>query len=238
MSFKEEKEATFLFHEPCPKCGSKDNLARYDDGHGYCFGCQYYEKGEGQPGEPEPKQVNGALIRFTPTELTKRRISEDTCRKWGYGVAQFDGKNVQVATYTDSQGNPVAQKLRFPNKDFIILGDIKSAVLYGQNLWRDTGKMVIVTEGEIDALSVSEIQSNKWPVVSIPTGASGAVKAIKKSLDWLQTFESVILMFDNDEPGQEAARKCAELFAPGKCKIASLPSRMPTICWLRGAVAR
>lgn len=33
----------FLAHEPCPKCGSKDNLARFDDGHGWCFGCNHYE---------------------------------------------------------------------------------------------------------------------------------------------------------------------------------------------------
>lgn len=30
-------------HEPCPKCGSKDNLGRYDDGSAWCFGCGYYE---------------------------------------------------------------------------------------------------------------------------------------------------------------------------------------------------
>lgn len=35
--------AHFLSHEPCPKCGSKDNLARYSDGSGYCFGCGYTE---------------------------------------------------------------------------------------------------------------------------------------------------------------------------------------------------
>jgi ribosomal protein S27AE len=35
--------ATFLKHEPCPKCGSKDNLGRYDDGSAYCFGCGYTE---------------------------------------------------------------------------------------------------------------------------------------------------------------------------------------------------
>ena len=25
--------------EPCPECGSKDNVAVYDDGHKNCFGC-------------------------------------------------------------------------------------------------------------------------------------------------------------------------------------------------------
>lgn len=34
--------ARFLNHEPCPKCGSRDNLAVYDDGSAWCFGCRYY----------------------------------------------------------------------------------------------------------------------------------------------------------------------------------------------------
>lgn len=33
--------ATFVKHEGCPKCGSKDNLGVYDDGSAYCFGCGY-----------------------------------------------------------------------------------------------------------------------------------------------------------------------------------------------------
>jgi len=36
--------ATFLRHEACPNCGSKDNLGRYDDNSAYCFGCKYTEK--------------------------------------------------------------------------------------------------------------------------------------------------------------------------------------------------
>jgi Zn ribbon nucleic-acid-binding protein len=34
----------FVKHESCPECGSRDNLARYDDGSAFCFGCQYHEK--------------------------------------------------------------------------------------------------------------------------------------------------------------------------------------------------
>ena len=36
----------FLHHEACPKCGSKDNLGVWADGHKWCFGCHYYESGE------------------------------------------------------------------------------------------------------------------------------------------------------------------------------------------------
>jgi twinkle protein len=40
--------------------------------------------------------------------------------------------------------------------------------------------MLTITEGEIDALSVSQAQGNKWPVVSVPTGAKGAVKPLRR----------------------------------------------------------
>lgn len=33
----------FLHHEPCPNCGSRDNVGVFDDGHKWCFGgCGYY----------------------------------------------------------------------------------------------------------------------------------------------------------------------------------------------------
>lgn len=223
-------EAEFTHHEPCPSCGSSDALARYTDGHGYCFSCQYHEQGDNGNGPKptpgpnrSPPHGTGVLLVGDSRPLIKRGITEETCRKFGYRVAEFQGRTVQVADYHDSDGNVVAQKVRFPDKDFTVLGDMKKAGLFGQQLWRDSGKMIVVTEGEIDALSVSQLQQNKWPVVSIPNGAQGAVKAIKKSLTYLSGFASVILMFDMDEPGREAAREAAELFAPGQCKIASLP---------------
>lgn len=154
--------------------------------------------------------------------LPKRGITEETCRKWGYTVGRFNDRPVQIANYR--QGNSiVAQKVRFPDKDFTFLGEPKEAGLYGQHLWRDGGKMVVITEGEIDALTVSQLQGNKWPVVSLPNGAGGAYKDIKKALEWLEQFETIVLMFDMDEPGQQAVEKCASLFTPGKCKVARLP---------------
>jgi hypothetical protein len=39
----------FVKHEPCPKCGSRDNLARYMDGSAWCFGCHHRERGDRIP---------------------------------------------------------------------------------------------------------------------------------------------------------------------------------------------
>ena len=38
--------SSFSHHEPCPKCGSKDNVAVYTDGGKHCFGCGYHISGK------------------------------------------------------------------------------------------------------------------------------------------------------------------------------------------------
>jgi twinkle protein len=83
--------------------------------------------------------------------------------------------------------------------------------------------MLVITEGEIDAMSVSQLQGNKWATVSVPNGAQGAAKAIAKRLEWVEKFESVVFMFDMDDVGQKAAQECAAILSPSKAKIARLP---------------
>jgi twinkle protein len=212
-------DSTFIRKEPCPECGSKDNLARYSDGHAHCFGCGHYEHGEGSPPTNTRSTRMTDLIHGEFKALPKRNLSEETCRHWGYRVGEYNGKPVQIATYCDDEGTPIAQKLRFPDKDFKFIGEPKKVGLYGQHLWRDGGKKVVITEGEIDALSVSQLQSNKWPVVSVPNGAQGAAKSVAKCIEWLHKFEQVIFLFDDDEPGREAAKECAALLEPGKAFI-------------------
>jgi twinkle protein len=236
-------ESAFLRHEPCPSCGSRNNLARYTDGHAYCFGCGWWQKGDTVEGEPRQKNdarfltpAHSGLIDIEYGPLTKRRLNEDTCKLFRYGVGEFRGVKVQVATYCDEVGTPIAQKIRFPNKDFTLLGESRDLPLYGKNLWRNSGRMVVVTEGEIDALSVSQVQGNKWPVVSLPNGAQSAAKAVKRDLEWLEGYETVVFMFDMDEPGRKAAQQCAMLLTPGKAKIATLPMKDPNEMLVAGKV--
>lgn len=220
-----EQESEFLNHEPCPECGSGDNLARYTDGHGFCFGCNYYEHADGATGGgvAPTARVNHDFIHGEYCALSKRGINEKTVRKFGYMVGTYNGSPVQVAPFHDAQGIICAQHVRFPNKDFIWLGESKSAGLWGQQLWRDTGKMVVITEGEIDAMSISQIQDNRWPVVSLRSGAAGGKKDIAKAAAWLAGFESVVFAFDMDDAGRKASADCALLVEPGKAKVWNIP---------------
>lgn len=239
MSSEYETESEFLYHQACEDCDSGDACAVYDDGHTHCFSCGSTRTGSagsdgtGSSKPPRSSKITG-LVDGEFKSLNKRKITEETCKKWGYQVGTFKGRPVQIANYRDNHGEVVAQKIRFPDKDFTVTGDLKKAGLYGQSIWRDTGRKIVITEGEIDALSVSQLQGNKWPVVSVPNGAQGAKKAIQKSLDWLEGFEEVIFMFDQDEPGLAAAKECAALLTPGKAKLATLPLKDANECLVQG----
>lgn len=218
--FQEKKEAEFLYHEGCKHCGSSDACAVYDDGHTHCFSCNRTTQGDTVTViEKEP--VTFAALDFEVRDLPKRGIYKDACQKYKYGVTQDRGEMVQVANYYDAAGNLEGQKTRGKDKKFSVLGKVRS--LYGMQLWKSTGKRVVVCEGEVDTLSMATAQGLKWPVVGIPSGAAGAVKAFKRNMEWLCGYDEVIIMFDDDEPGLRAAQECAEILPPGKAKIAHLP---------------
>jgi twinkle protein len=218
-------ESTLVSKGPCDKCGSSDANATYSDGHAFCFVCSHLTPGEGARDAAPSEPVKGRpLVPPGSFEaIPKRALTEETCKKWGYSIGEFNDKKVHIATYRDDQGRPVAQKLRFQNKEFTTRGDFKRAGLYGQHLWGSGGKRVVIVEGEIDALSVSQAQNNRWPVVSIPNGAQGAAASIAKHVEWLSTFEEVVLMLDMDDVGMAAMVECAQVLPPGKAKIAHLP---------------
>lgn len=236
------KESKFMYHEPCPKCGSSDACGVFDDGHRYCYSCNtYFKPPTTEDDNEEPKMTTTTKTRSKDiiplcdlklTPLNARKINQDTCDKFKYMTCSYKGSPCQVANYYDDGGNIVGQKLRFPDKTFAVLGKISDR-LFGSQLWSG-GKKIVITEGEIDCLTVSQIQGNKWPVVSIPNGAQAAKKAIEANLEYLDKFEEVVLMFDMDEPGRKACEDCAKVLPAGKAFIANLPLKDPNECLLNG----
>ena len=217
----EKTESEFIMHTPCGVCGSSDANGLYSDGHTYCFSCNTYGQSQEEAKVVELKPVDFLTGRHEL--LVKRCLTEKTVKFWDYETTMINGNVAQVANHKTKDGKTVAQKVRTAGKEFSVKGNMKEADLYGQWLWRDKGKNVTIVEGELDALSMSQAFDHKWPVVSVKTGAAGAKKDIKKAIEWLEGFESVVFMFDNDEVGQKAAQECAALLSPRKAKIARLP---------------
>ncbi len=215
---------------PCPMCSSSDAYAVDEKGWGHCFSCQgsHYEGSEDKP-KGGPKVNDNAFgkadeIPMIPhEELTKgpirRKIKQSIAEKYGYYL--WDGpKGKQHVRYQcNDKGQRIGQKTRDAKKKFAWKGD-KGTQMFGQWLFRDPSKdrvsKLIITEGEIDCLAVAQTMDAKWPVVSVNNGTGSAVQDIKNNLTWIEQFDKVILMFDNDEVGQDAIEKCYKLLTPGK----------------------
>lgn len=222
----EVEESKFLRHEACDNCGSSDAKGVYSNGSTFCFSCQASTRIDGG----KTKVLNATSPSLNPFHnaqvepLTARGISEATCKRYNVRKGDLNGKTVHFYPYV-KDGVIVAAKTRDANKNFSVIGDGKELPFFGQHLFPSPSEKLTltITEGEIDALSMSQIMGNKWPVVSIPQGAQGAIKTFRNNIEWLDGWKDVVIMFDNDGAGRDAALRCAEVMRPGKVRIASLP---------------
>jgi twinkle protein len=212
-----QTQSKFLKHIACDACGSSDANSLYDDGHTYCHKCETFV---------EPLQASAKVLEI-PTLVPKamkasksvldpllgipdRNISADTCRFYGvkgdstkhyypYGEDAYKVRTVKDKTFT-WQGKP-------------------DVALFGQDRFSSkSAKAVTIVEGELDAMAAYQMLGSKYPVLSIRSGAAGALKDCKQAFEYLDTFESIVICFDADEPGVKAASAVAELFG-NKAKI-------------------
>ena len=115
-------------------------------------------------------------------------------------------------------------KVRETGKHFSWRGSSQGTGLFGQSIFKDSGKYITLVEGECDAMASYELQGSKWPVVSVKNGAGGAARDVKHSIEFLEGYDMIISYFDNDKAGIEAARQVARILKPSKAKIINLPN--------------
>lgn len=228
-------------HQPCTSCDSSDGMSINDDGSTYCFVCQTFTKPEEnttvtyplptpEKTHREPSRAIAEAFTTLPTPaIGSRRIARATVER--YGVVS-DNNNVWFP-YHDNDGMLVAAKKRaIKEKVFSVEGEWKEATLFGQSLFPKGGKYVTVVEGEYDALAAFQMLGSKYPVVSVRNGAGGAGKDAQKNYEWLDSFDNIVVCFDNDEPGQQASNAFCSVFG-SKVKVFKGKAGMKDACdWL------
>jgi len=218
--------------QPCPLCTSSDAVGINQNGSAKCFSCgefmpNYKQSCEGKDmttTTTQHKQID-SVGEGNFIALTDRQISQSTAQKYGVKAVQDLKGQVVKHFYPYYNGHELsATKCRNTvTKDFFVTGTYNDTGLFGQQLFK-SGKYVTITEGECDAMAAYELLGSKWAVVSIKRGAQGAVRDIKESLEFFDDFENIIVAFDNDKAGKDAAVKVARLFKPGKARILTLPN--------------
>jgi len=225
-------------NQPCGECGSSDAVQVYSDGHAFCYSCNHNYKDynayiEENNVQPEPKKQK-AMTAFVPQlsleeiaslgnkGFRERLIDKRVTAHFGV-TAGMSGDTIteHYYPYTIAGKLSAFKKRVVATKEFQIVGEFKDVELFGQSVFREGGKRVVLTEGELDAMSYAQAclqESNQiYPVVSMPS-ATG-IKAVKNNRAWLRSFDEVILWLDNDEAGENGLKAVAKAIGFDKVKV-------------------
>lgn len=159
--------------------------------------------------------------------FSKRKISPETLDY--FDVKQYGGK-VAWNFYNE---NDVLEtvKLRHPykpsakeSKEWFLPNYDNKPILFGMNKIDPTHSLVI-TEGQIDTLSIFEAGYNN--VVSVPGGTENK-KWIEECWSWLEQFDKIILWFDNDIAGVKSRKEVASRLGTWRTLYVDLPPVLVT----------
>ena len=207
----------------CPSCKSQgrdrtsNHLYLMRDGiTWHCSRCNYTER-HGISETQEDIIMTSDLPFFA---LPDRKIREETCRHFGVrvSVSEQTGEIDQHFYPITRKGEEVGHKVRKLPKEFSIQWKSKGKIdLFGQAVAPKSGRKLLITGGELDALSSYQMLKDKYPssniaVVSLPNGEN--LSSVKDNLDFIKGFEEVILYMDMDDTGRKAAEDISKLIGP------------------------
>ena len=228
---------------------------------GFCFSCgtavtdPYKDKPEGYKPAYNPKtdeeiqeeidEVKG----FQTVALKDRGLSKESLEHFGIkiGLSEVDGVTPTSHFYPYYKGDELKGfKCRvIEGKKFFSIGSVKDVDLFG---WHQAvlsgGKKLFVTEGESDAVALYQIfravnkgtkyESNIPAIVSLAHGSGSAVKELLKHREMIfMHFKEIVLVFDQDKPGEEAVEAVLKVFPEG-VSVAHLPRKDANQCLLEG----
>lgn len=134
--------------------------------------------------------------------LTGRGISEDIIKRYEI-TTKKDEDGILVFPFKNEKGE--LKFIKYRNTEFV-KGESKGGkewceskcmpILFGMNHCNPNNKTLILTEGQIDSLSVT--QSGFENAVSVPLGKNGFTW-IPHCWDWLQNFEKIIVFGDLED---------------------------------------
>lgn len=145
------------------------------------------------------------------------------------------------------RGDDIVFPYLFPNGDLAMLKVRKAQdgeapkptsancepILFGWQAIPDKARDLIITEGEIDAMSFA---AYGFPAVSVPFGGGKGAKQkwIENEYDRLDRFEKIYVATDMDGPGDEAAAEIISRLGRHRCLRVKLPRKDANECLVDG----
>lgn len=211
-------------NQPCTdaSCGSSDAMQIYEDGTTFCFSCKAYGRivGDTKTYRENDMHTLQEIATFDTRGIKERSVEKEICEFYGVKVGYNPDREIIAHYYPYGVGEVSGYKVRELPKSFSVVGKVKG--LFGQGKFQSGGRMLVITEGEIDALVVQQAWKKKYnsfyPTVSIAS-ATWMEKELLANREWIRGFEKVILWLDNDKAGSEAIEKAAKIIGYDKVAI-------------------
>ncbi len=248
--------------EKCGSSDANQVFEEEGDYTAYCFHCGVYEPNP-YKNKPSGYKPPNTIIKspddiarelydiwgFPAIAVPSRGLEKSTIEYFGIrvGVSESDGEtpNLLYFPYTH-EGTVVGYKAKLlAPKKMWSHGDQKDVDPCGWSQALVTGSpKLIITEGEPDMAALWQMirasnQNSAYAdlipaVISLPHGAASAVRDLLKISHLASLkFKEIILAFDMDDAGQEAANKVIKEVFPN-AKIAHMPAKDANACLMGG----
>lgn len=207
---------TYTHHEPCPRCGSRDNMARYSDGGSFCFGCSYTERAGMSPFVKEREHAN------TSRDLDDRgiRLPDDLCfdfpmevvtwlARYGITIEEAIRANIKWSPsweqltflFTDENNNVLFTQARNFNskrsakQKYYNQGSPAGVLPIFRAVYRSESvpaRMVVITEDALSSLKIAR-QCDAMPALGthLPARKITALKALN--------YQTLLIWLDSDK---------------------------------------
>ncbi|MBF0339688.1 MAG: AAA family ATPase [Magnetococcales bacterium] len=106
-------------------------------------------------------------------------------------------------------------------------------ILFGWQAIPDDAREVVITEGEIDAITAWDYG---LPALSVPFGGGAGAKQqwLDSEFPRLDRFEVIYLCLDSDAVGKAAAAELIDRLGRHRCRVVTLPHKDINDCRMRG----
>ena len=218
----------------CPKCHhnrkhkyDKSLSVDTDEGVWNCHNCGWSGSLKGKSytiPKNEPEEIDDRALNWL---IKKRGISKDAIKRRKVGsetvfMPQVNANRSCIAFSYYKGGNLINIKYRDGEKNFRMVKGAEKT-LYGLDLINHELEYVIVSEGEIDALSWDTV--GVYNSLSVPNGASVDRNNLDYLNDCLSYLEgkTIYIATDNDEAGRSLQRDLARRFGAENCMVIYFP---------------
>lgn len=229
---------------PCPECSGdrkKKNAKSFSwdgqKGIGNCLHCnaRFGKKLEGgykgsEPQKPiysRPEWSNitdledDVLKFFTDRGISQRTVNQAKISQGRTFFPQLskEAKTIEFNYFRDAE--LINIKYRGPKKSFKLYKDAE-LIFYNLDSMKDMD-YVILTEGEMDALSYMEVGYES--VISVPNGAAGKgqqrLTYLDNCIDMFDNVQTIFIATDDDEPGRILQEELARRLGKYRCRKVS-----------------